>query len=334
MLGIAIENVAQVSETLSSWGSKMNFEGRDIISMNDLTREEIDEILSKVDVVRNHASRRSLCKDKVSAMMFFEPSTRTRTSFEVAMRNLGGEVGGFYDPNITSAVKEESLWDTVKMHDGYGFDVIVIRHPLKGAARLAAEAAQIPVINAGDGPNQHPTQTLLDLYSIQKTQGSLDGHTIALVGDLANGRTVHSLTEALLKYNDCSLIFISPRDLAMPRFLIDKCERAAERGITVEEGSRIEDYIASVDILYMTRIQKERLDDRKALAEKFRSIYRLEAGMLKGAKPNMKVMHPLPRVTEIAPDVDPTPHAYYFEQARNGLLVREALLALILGAVR
>lgn len=312
----------------------MNFEGRDIISMNDLTREEIDEILSRVDLVRNHPSRRSLCKDKVSAMMFFEPSTRTRTSFEVAMRNLGGEVGGFYDPNITSAAKEESLWDTVKMHDGYGFDVIVIRHPLKGAARLAAEAAEIPVINAGDGPNQHPTQTLLDLYSIQKTQGNLDGTTIALVGDLANGRTVHSLTEALLKYNDCNLIFISPRDLAMPRFLIDKCQRADERGITVEEGSRIEDYIADVDILYMTRIQKERLDDRKALAEKFRSIYRLEAGMLKGAKPSMKVMHPLPRVTEIAPDVDSTPYAYYFEQARNGLLVREALLALILGAVR
>jgi aspartate carbamoyltransferase catalytic subunit len=312
----------------------MNFEGRDIISMNDLTRVEIDEILSPVDAVRNHPSRRSLCKDKVCAMMFFEPSTRTRTSFEVAMRNLGGEIGGFYDPNITSAVKEESLWDTVKMHDGYGFDVIVIRHPLKGAARLAAEAAQIPVINAGDGPNQHPTQTLLDLYSIQKTQGSIDGTTIALVGDLANGRTVHSLTEALLKYNDCNLIFISPRDLAMPRFLIDKCQRAAERGITVEEGSRIEDHIADVDILYMTRIQKERLDDRKALAEKFRSIYRLEAGMLKGAKPNMKVMHPLPRVTEIAPDVDSTPYAYYFEQARNGLLVREALLALILGAVR
>jgi aspartate carbamoyltransferase catalytic subunit len=312
----------------------MKFEGRDIISMNDLTREEIDEMLSRVDVVRNHPSRRSLCRDKVCAMMFFEPSTRTRTSFEVAMRNLGGEVGGFYDPKITSAAKEESLWDTVKMHDGYGFDVIVLRHPLKGAARLAAEAAEIPVINAGDGPNQHPTQTLLDLYSIQKTQGSLDGNTIALVGDLANGRTVHSLTEALLKYNDCKLIFISPRDLAMPRFLIDKCQRAAERGISFEEGSRIEDYIAGVDVLYMTRIQKERLDDRKALAEKFRSIYRLEAGMLKGAKPNMKVMHPLPRVTEIAPDVDSTPHAYYFEQARNGLLVREALLALILGAVR
>lgn len=313
----------------------MSFKGKDIISMNDLTRGEIDEMLSKVDVVREHPDKKNLCKDMVSAMLFFEPSTRTRTSFEVAMRNIGGEVGGFYDPNITSTVKDESLWDTVKMHDGYGFDVIVIRHPLKGAARLAAEAAEIPVINAGDGPNQHPTQTLLDLYSIQKTQGSIDGTTIAMVGDLANGRTVHSLTEALLKYNNCRMIFISPRDLAMPRSMIDKCERAeADRGVKVEEGSRIEDYISEVDILYMTRIQTERFEERKALAEKFRSIYRLEAEMLKTAGPGMKVMHPLPRVTEIAPDVDASPYAYYFEQARNGLFVREALLALILGAVQ
>jgi aspartate carbamoyltransferase catalytic subunit len=251
------------------------------------------------------------------------------------MRNLGGEVGGFYDPKITSAMKEESLWDTVKMHDGYGFDVIVIRHPLKGAARLAAEAAEIPVINAGDGPNQHPTQTLLDLYSIQKTQSRIDGITIAMVGDLANGRTVHSLTEALLKYDNCRLVFVSPRDLAMPRSLIDECRRATEiRGTSFEEGRRIEDYIEEVDILYMTRIQMERLEDRKALAEKFRSIYRLDAGVLKRAKPEMKVMHPLPRVTEIAMDVDNTRHAYYFEQARNGLFVRETLLAMILGAVR
>lgn len=313
----------------------MNFEGRDIISMNDFTREEIDVILSKVDAVQAHPDRNILCRNKVCAMMFFEPSTRTRTSFEVAMRNVGGKFGGFYDPKITSAMKDESLWDTVKMHDGYGFDVIVIRHPLKGAARLAAEAADAPVINAGDGPNQHPTQTLLDLYSIKKTQGKIDGITIAMVGDLANGRTVHSLTEALLKYEGCRMIFISPRDLAMPSFIIDKCRKAApERCITVEEGARIEDYITELDVLYMTRIQIERLGERKALAEKFRSIYRLEAGMLKSARPNMKVMHPLPRVTEIAPDVDQTPYAYYFQQARNGLFVREALLCLILGAVR
>ncbi|MEW6530742.1 MAG: aspartate carbamoyltransferase [Thermodesulfobacteriota bacterium] len=313
----------------------MNFQGKDIISMNDLTREEIDHILAKVDEVRSYPDKGRLCAGKVSAMMFFEPSTRTRTSFEVAMRNLGGEVGGFYDRKITSAEKDESLWDTVKMHDGYGFDVIVIRHPLKGAARLAAEAAEIPVINAGDGPNQHPTQTLLDLYSLQKTQGKIDGLTIAMVGDLANGRTVHSMTEALLKYSDCRIIFISPRDLAMPRFLIDKCRKmGAERNITVEEGSRIADYISEVDVLYMTRIQVERLEERMAVVEKLRSIYRLEAAMLKSAKPTMKVMHPLPRVTEIAPDVDATPHAYYFEQARNGLFVRETLLALILGAVQ
>jgi aspartate carbamoyltransferase catalytic subunit len=311
----------------------MNFEGRDIISMNDLTREEIDLILAKVETVQNHPDKKSLLKNKVSAMMFFEPSTRTRTSFEAAMRNLGGKFGGFYDASITSVAKDESLWDTVKMHDGYGFDVIVIRHPLKGAARLAAEAAETPVINAGDGPNQHPTQTLLDLYSIQETQGRVDGITIAMVGDLANGRTVHSLTEALLKYGNCTMIFISPRDLAMPRFMIDKCAQAADRGVKYSEAPRIEDFISEVDVLYMTRIQKERLEG-VVMAEKFRSIYRLEANMLKNVKPNMKVMHPLPRVTEIAPDVDHTPYAYYFQQARNGLFVRETLLALIMGAVR
>ncbi|MGC8905843.1 MAG: aspartate carbamoyltransferase [Desulfomonilaceae bacterium] len=312
----------------------MDFEGRDLISMNDLSREEIDGILAKVPEVKNHPNKRNLCKNKVCALLFFEPSTRTRTSFEVAMRNLGGVVGGFYDASITSVVKEESLWDTVKMHDGYGFDVMVIRHPLKGAARLAADAAQSPVINAGDGPNQHPTQTLLDLYSIQETQGRIDGLTVAMVGDLANGRTVHSLTEALLKYRSCRLIFVSPRDLIMPRFIIDKCKKAAPAtGVSITEGSRIEDYIAEVDVLYMTRIQKERLKERTA-AEKFRSIYRLEAAMLRDAKPTMKVMHPLPRVTEIAQDVDATPHAYYFQQARNGLFVRETLLALILGAIK
>jgi aspartate carbamoyltransferase catalytic subunit len=312
-----------------------DFKGRDIISINDLTRHEIDAILAKVQSVRDHPSKRTLCQDRVCAMMFFEPSTRTRTSFEVAMRNLGGTLGGFNDPRITSTMKEESLWDTVKMHDGYGFDVIVIRHPLKGAARLASEATSIPIINAGDGPNQHPTQTLLDLYSIQETQGRIDGITIALVGDLANGRTVHSLAEALLKYRGCRLIFVSPRDLAMPRFIVDKCDQATRTGNFIyEEGRRIEDYISEVDVLYMTRIQKERLEGNVTMAEKFLSIYRLEATMLKDAKSTMKVMHPLPRVTEIAPDVDDTPYAYYFEQARNGLFVREALLALILGAVR
>jgi aspartate carbamoyltransferase catalytic subunit len=313
----------------------MDFTNRDIVSMNDLNREEIDAILDKVEEVKQHPDKRALCKNKFCAMMFFEPSTRTRTSFEVAMRNLGGAVGGFYDANITSVVKEESLWDTVKMHDGYGFDVIVIRHPLKGAARLAAEAACIPVINAGDGPNQHPTQTLLDLYSIRKTQGRLDGLTIAMVGDLANGRTVHSLTEALLKYDNCRLIFISPRDLAMPHGVIDKCRKAAEQGtLEVREEQRLDEHLSTADVVYMTRIQKERLEEKTALAEKFMSIYRLEATMLKDAKPSMKVMHPLPRVTEIAPDVDQTSHAYYFEQARNGLLVRETLLALILGAIQ
>ena len=241
----------------------MNFKGKDIVSINDMTREEIDFIISKVDAVKHLPDKARLCKGKVMALLFFEPSTRTRMSFEVAMRNLGGEISGFYDAKTTSAAKDESLWDTVKIYDGYGFDLLVIRHPLKGAARLAAEAAVAPVINAGDGPNQHPTQTLLDLYSIKEVHGTLDGLTIAMVGDLANGRTVHSLTEALLNYKDCRLIFISPRDLAMPRFLIDKCEQSRDRvGVNYEEATRVEPFIEELDVLYMTRIQNERFEDR------------------------------------------------------------------------
>ncbi len=313
----------------------INFQGKDIISMNDLARDEIDYILDKALEISEHPSRQHLMEGKVMASLFFEPSTRTRTSFEKAMRNLNGRVEGFADPSITSVVKRESLWDTIRIYDGYGYDVFVIRHPLKGAARLAAEAAGVPVINAGDGPNQHPTQTLLDLYTIRETQGSIDNISIAMVGDLENGRTVHSLTEALLKYKGCRVYLISSRDLAMPGYLIDKCCRRAERGgFHFEELTHLDQVINQVDIIYMTRIQKERFEGREQLYEKVKSIYRLDLHALQNIKSNLKVLHPLPRVDEISMEVDKSPYAYYFQQASNGLRVREALLALVTGAIQ
>jgi aspartate carbamoyltransferase catalytic subunit len=236
---------------------------------------------------------------------------------------------------VTSVVKRESLWDTIRIYDGYGYDVFVIRHPLKGAARLAAEAATAPVINAGDGPNQHPTQTLLDLYTIRETQGRIDSISIALVGDLENGRTVHSLTEALLKYNGCRICFISSRDLAMPGYLIDKCrERAARGDFHFEELTHLEDVIDQMDIVYMTRIQIERFKGREQLYEKVKNIYRLDLSALHNVKSNLKILHPLPRVDEISIEVDKSPFAYYFQQASNGLRVREALLALVTGVIQ
>jgi len=312
-----------------------NFQGKDIISINDLSREDIDYILDKVSKIGQHPRHAHLLEGKVMASLFFEPSTRTRTSFEKAMLNLSGRVEGFADPSVTSVVKKESLWDTIRIYDGYGYDVFVVRHPLKGAARLAAEAARAPVINAGDGPNQHPTQTLLDLYTIQETQERIDNISIAMVGDLENGRTVHSLTEALLKYDGCGLYFISSRDLAMPGHLIDKCrERAAKGDFHFEELTHLEDVVDQMDIIYMTRIQIERFEGREQLYEKVKSIYRLNLNALQNVKGNLKVLHPLPRVDEISIEVDKSPYAYYFQQASNGLRVREALLALVTGAIQ
>jgi aspartate carbamoyltransferase catalytic subunit len=306
-------------------------QGKDIISINDLSRDEIQFVLDKAQWMKvNHEQPdiRRLAQHKIAALMFFEPSTRTKTSFETAMRHLGGQVGGFHDAKVTSVAKQESLWDTVKMFDAYGFDVLVIRHPLKGSARVAAEATSIPVINAGDGANQHPTQTLLDLYTIRETQGRLENLTIGLVGDLLNGRTIHSLVEAFLKYKNIRLLFISPRDFAMPHYLIDKCQ---EHGVWFKETSSLNEHIPEMDILYMTRVQVERLEASSVAVEKLKSLYRLEPDMLSEAKSTLKVLHPLPRVTEISKDVDSTQYAYYFEQARNGLYVRMALLTSVMG---
>ena len=306
------------------------FKGRHIISMEDLSRGEIDKILEVTSTLRDRSDFSELNKGKMLASLFFEPSTRTRQSFERAMINTGGELQGFADPRTTSVSKSESLQDTIRIYHGYGFDVFVIRHPLKGAARLASYVVDVPVINAGDGPNQHPTQTLLDLYTIQQTQGKIDGVEIAMVGDLENGRTVHSLTEALTKYKVKKLYFVSSRDLAMPHQILARCRKT---GTPFEEVGRIEDVIDSVDILYMTRVQKERFAGREGLYAKLARIYRLNASMLKGGRENMKVLHPLPRVDEISKNVDDTPHAFYFPQARNGLFVREALLSLVMGGV-
>ena len=307
----------------------MEFEGRDIISIRDLTREEIDYILNIAETMEPIAKTGSdLLKGKVMASLFFEPSTRTRLSFAVAMYKLGGNVIGFAGPEGSSVMKGENLADTVRTVQNYS-DVIVIRHPREGAARLAAEFADIPVINAGSGAEEHPTQALLDLYTIRREKGRIDGLNIALVGDLRYGRTVHSLAYALSNYKDVGLYLISPESLKMRREVLEEV-----RGkIRIVEGRSIEEFLPEIDVLYMTRIQKERFPDPAEYA-KVRGSYRLEAKTLEKAKPDLIVMHPLPRVDEVAPDVDATPYARYFKQVWSGVVVRMALLALVLGAVK
>lgn len=305
----------------------LDFKGKDIISINDFSRQEIDFILDKAAFIEHldYDTKSELLKGRIMASLFFEPSTRTRDSFTTAMTRLGGTIIGFDSEKATSIKKGETVWDTVKMYDTYA-DAIVIRHNIDGAARRAAEAASIPVINGGDGANQHPTQTLLDLYTIKKTQGKIDGLNIAMCGDLKYGRTVHSLAIALSLYG-CRLYFIAPKNLKMPDYIL---RELTKKGIVFSEHEKLEDVIPSVDILYMTRIQKERFPDEEEY-EKVKGIYILKSEMLKNAKENLKIMHPLPRVDEISVDVDETKHAAYFEQAANGIPIRQALLCLILG---
>lgn len=297
--------------------------GKDIISLTDLRKEEIISILDYITVMKRE-EHPDLLRGKILGSCFFEPSTRTRLSFETAMQRLGGNVVGFSDFQTTSSTKGESLHDTMKMMELYA-DVIAIRHPLEGSAQLAADAVQIPVINAGDGANQHPTQTLQDLFSILETQGTLEGLHIALVGDLKHGRTVHSLAEALIPFKP-RLYFISPPSLEMPK---DICEYLRESGTKFSYHSSIDEIIHKLDILYMTRIQMERFAIKSDYDE-VKNFAHLKAEHLANAKPNLKVLHPLPRVTEIASSVDGTPYAYYFQQAKNGLYTRQALLSLVL----
>ncbi len=307
----------------------MNFAGRDIISIKDFSREEIDYILkvaSKMEPIAKTGSE--MLKGKILATLFFEPSTRTRLSFESAMHRLGGSTIGFAEAEIASVKKGENLADTVRTVENYA-DVIALRHPLEGAARLAAEFAEVPIINAGSGAEEHPTQALLDLYTIMKEKNRIDGLNIALMGDLRYGRTVHSLAYALSMY-DVKLYLISPDILRMRKEVLKTLK---EKKVEVVEKSRIEDVIGELDVLYVTRIQKERFPDPAEYA-KVRGSYRIDLETLKNAKKDLVILHPLPRVDEIAPEVDSTPHARYFRQVWNGIIVRMALLALILGAVK
>ena len=300
------------------------FTNRSLVSIANLTREDIMHLIHQAEQFEAQPNR-TMLSDKVVATLFFEPSTRTRLSFETAANRLGARVIGFTDPKVTSSTKGETLKDTIMMVSNYA-DVIVMRHYLEGAARYAAEISPVPVINAGDGANQHPTQTLLDLYSIYKTQGSLDNLNIYLVGDLKYGRTVHSLLMAMRHFHP-TFHFIAPRELAMPDEYKLYCRQYHISYVEHEDFNA--GVIADADILYMTRVQRERFTDLMEY-ERVKDIYILRAQMLKEAKPNMKILHPLPRVNEIAYDVDEDPHAYYFEQARNGLYARQAIIAHVL----
>ncbi len=295
------------------------------ISITDLSKDDILSLLH--DAARFEANpNQRLLEGKVVATLFFEPSTRTRLSFETAANRLGARVIGFSDPNSSSTSKGETLKDTIKMVSNYA-DVIVMRHYLEGAARYASEVTNVPIINAGDGANQHPSQTLLDLYSIWKTQGRLDDLNIFLVGDLKYGRTVHSLLMSMRKYNP-TFHFVAPKELEMPEEYKLYCQKEGIR--YVEETEFTEDSISEADILYMTRVQRERFTDLMEY-ERVKDTYVLHADMLGKCRENMRILHPLPRVNEIEQDVDDSPHAYYFQQAQNGLYAREALICEVLG---
>ncbi len=296
-----------------------------LVSISDIGRDEILRLLDTARQFEENPNRR-LLEGRVVATLFFEPSTRTRLSFETAVNRLGGRVIGFSDANTTSSSKGETLKDTIKMVSNY-VDLIIMRHYLEGAARYASEVTDVPIINAGDGANQHPSQTMLDLYSIYKTQGTLENLTITLVGDLKYGRTVHSLIMAMRYFNP-TFRFVACSELGMPKEYKVFCD---ENGIKYTEHTDFSpEVINSSDIIYMTRVQRERFADIMEY-ERVKDLYNLNSAMLTDARPNMRILHPLPRVNEIAQDVDDNPHAYYFEQARNGLYARQALICRALG---
>ena len=298
---------------------------RDFVTIDGITREQILYMIKMAQEFERHPNREIL-KGKVVATLFFEPSTRTRLSFETAANRLGARVIGFADPKVTSGTKGETLKDTIMMVANYA-DVIVMRHYIEGAARYASEVSPVPIVNAGDGAHQHPSQCMLDLYSIYKTQGTLDNLNIDLVGDLKYGRTVHSLLMAMRHFNP-TFHFVAPKELAMPKEYKQYCE---EHGIRYQEHTAFNDkIIADADILYMTRVQKERFSDLMEY-ERVKNVYVLNNDMLKNVKENMRILHPLPRVNEIAYDVDANPHAYYIQQAGNGLFAREAIFCDVLG---
>ncbi|MBI2742722.1 MAG: aspartate carbamoyltransferase [Chlamydiales bacterium] len=308
---------------MSKKKSTQTLENRSLISIADLSKEEIEKLLKSAAQFKKSPPK-NLLQGQILASCFFEPSTRTRLSFEAAMLKLGGQVIGFSDASSTSMKKGESLSDSMKIIGGLS-DLIVIRHPMEGAARLASQSTTKPVINAGDGANQHPTQTLLDLFSIKECQGRLEGLNVAIVGDLKYGRTVHSLAYAAALF-DMRLYFVSPEELTLPETVLQQLRKMRGK---FSFHHTIEEVIGKVDILYMTRLQKERFDE--SVYEKVKESYILKEALLKKAQKHLKVLHPLPRVNEIEISIDKTPYAYYFQQAENGLFVRQALLAHILG---
>ena len=304
--------------------------GNNLISLRDLSKEQILHVLKIAEklALMPDEQKLQLLKGKVIGTLFYEPSTRTRLSFQSAAARLGATPIGFSDPASTSSTKGESLFDTIKMVEQY-VDLIVIRHPFDGAARLAADATKKPVINAGDGANQHPTQTLLDLYTMQQTQGKLEKLKVAMVGDLKYGRTVHSLALALGHFN-AEIFFVAPESMRIPDHYLEELKK---KNIRYTETDNVEEIIPELDILYMTRIQKERFPDPLEY-EAMKKIYILRKAMFSKAKSNLKILHPLPRVNEIATEMDSTPYAYYFQQAGNGIPVRQAVLTLLLGAIK
>ena len=300
-------------------------ENRSLVTIAEHSKEKIMYLLEMAKLFEEHPNRKIL-DGRVVATLFFEPSTRTRLSFETAANRLGARVIGFTDPKVTSSSKGETLKDTIMMVSNYA-DVIVMRHYLEGAARYASEVAPVPILNAGDGANQHPSQTMLDLYSIYKTQGTLENLNIYLVGDLKYGRTVHSLLMAMRHFNP-TFHFIAPEELKMPEEYKAYCRA---QGIRYEEHTEFnEQTIAEADILYMTRVQRERFTDLMEY-ERVKDVYILKNSMLANTRPNLRILHPLPRVNEIAYDVDANEKAYYFQQAHNGLFARQALICDSLG---
>ncbi len=298
---------------------------RSFVAIDDIDKQEMLDLLERARYFEAHPNSKIL-DGKVVATLFFEPSTRTRLSFETAVNRLGGRVIGFSDASTSSTSKGETLKDTIKMVANYA-DIIVMRHFLEGAARYATEVTDVPVVNAGDGSNQHPSQTMLDLYSILKTQGTLEGLTITMVGDLKYGRTVHSLVMAL-RYFKPRFNFVSSPQLRMPEPYLEICR---QEGLEYTEHTDFSpEVINSSDILYMTRVQRERFSDAMEY-EKVKNLYTLRNAMLAGAKPNLRILHPLPRVNEVDRDVDDNDKAYYFEQARNGVFARQAILTRALG---
>ncbi|MDD7753625.1 MAG: aspartate carbamoyltransferase [Clostridiales bacterium] len=298
---------------------------RNLIQPEDFSVREIDEILNLAeDIMKNPSAYSRVCEGKLMATLFYEPSTRTRLSFEAAMKRLGGEIIGFSEPNSSSVAKGESLADTMRVVSGY-VDLIVMRHPVAGAAAEAIKYTSVPFINAGDGGNQHPTQTLTDLLTIKSLKGTLNNHTIGLCGDLKHGRTVHSLVKAMTRYEDNRFVFISPEELEMPVYIKDKI-----KSYSYYETTQLEQSLRNLDLLYMTRIQRERFTDAEEY-ERLKDTYILDKEKMEHAKEDMLVLHPLPRVNEISTDVDDDERAVYFKQATYGMYVRMALIIKLLG---